>query len=99
MNATVILIEMAVFAALFTVAVLASYGGDKKYSAAGVHNYPPDIQEEYFKTHERVDVSYQSKNVVLTKGLGVLLFTGFWSFVRCSLAQGRSGKASPWPLG
>lgn len=86
MNATVILIEMAVFAALFTVAVLASYGGDKKYSAAGVHNYPPDIQEEYFKTHERVDVSYQSKNVVLTKGLGVLLFTGF--LVVCAVLAG-----------
>ena len=86
MNATVILIEMAVFAALFTVAVLASYGGDKKYSAAGVHNYPPDIQEEYFKTYERVDVSYQSKNVVLTKGLGVLLFTGF--LVVCAVLAG-----------
>ena len=86
MNTTVILIEMAVFAALFTVAVLASYGGDKKYSAAGVHNYPPDIQEEYFKTHERVDVSYQSKNVVLTKGLGVLLFTAF--LVVCAVLAG-----------
>ncbi len=86
MNATVILIEMTVFAALFTVAVLASYGGDKKYSAAGVHNYPPDIQEEYFKTHERVDISYQSKNVVLTKGLGVFLFTAF--LVVCAVLAG-----------
>ncbi len=28
------------------------------------------------KTHERVDVSYGSKSVILTKGLGILLFTG-----------------------
>ncbi len=36
---------------------------------------PSDIQEEYFKTHERIDVSCKSKNVILTKGSGVLLFT------------------------
>ena len=39
-----------------------------------IHNCPPDIQEEYFKTHSREDVTYRSKNVILTKGLGVLVF-------------------------
>lgn len=86
MNVVVILIEMVVFAALFTAAVFATYRGDKKYSAAGIHNYPPDIQEEYFKTHERVDVSYQSKSVVLTKCLGILLFTAI--LVICALVAG-----------
>ena len=71
----VILIEMLGFAALFTVLVFASARGDKKYSAANIHNYPPDIQEEYFKTHERVDVSYQTKNVVFAKSFGILFFT------------------------
>ena len=75
MNLAVILIEMAAFAALFTAIVLPAYRGDKKYSAAAIHNYPPDIQEEYFKTHERLDMSYRSKKVILTKGLGVCLFT------------------------
>lgn len=75
MSVPTILIEMAVFAALFTVVVFASYGGDKKHSSASIHNYPPDIQEEYFKTHERIDVSYQSKGVVLAKSFGILLFT------------------------
>ena len=70
----VILIEMAVFAALFTTIIFSYYRGDRKYSPASIHNYPPDIQEEYFKTHERVDVSYRSKSVLLTKGLGVLIF-------------------------
>ena len=74
MNAWVILIEMVVFAAIFTAVILVYYRGDRKYSPASIHNYPPDIQEEYFKTHEKVDVSYQSKNVLLTKGFGVLLF-------------------------
>ena len=74
MRIPVILIEMAAFAALFTLLVIIAYRGDKKYSPAGIHNYPPDIQAEYFKTHERFEVSYRSKKVLLTKGLGVLLF-------------------------
>ena len=71
----VIALEAAAFAGLFTAIIFAYYRGDRKYSPASIHNYPPDIQEEYFKTHTRVDVSYQSKNVLLTKSLGVLIFT------------------------
>ena len=82
----VILIEAVAFAALFTAIVFAAYRGDKKYSAAGIHNYPPDIQEEYFKTHERVDVTYQSKNVMLTKGLGLLVFIAI--LLACALLAG-----------
>ena len=74
MNVTVILIEAAVFAALFTILVFASYGGDKKHSASAIHDYPPDIQEEYFKTHERVDTAYSSKGVIIRKSLGILMF-------------------------
>ena len=55
----VILIEMLVFAALFTIIIFSYYRGDRKYSPVSIHNYPPDIQEEYFKTHERVDISYR----------------------------------------
>ena len=73
MNWTIILAEAAAFALLFTVIVLTA--GGKNDSPASIHNYPPDIQEEYFKTHERVDVSYQSKSVMLAKSLGVVLFT------------------------
>jgi len=86
MNIRIIFIEMIIFAAIFTLIVFISYGGDKKYSAAAIHNYPPDIQEEYFKTHERVDVSYRSKNVFLTKGLGILIFTGI--LLICCLVAG-----------
>ena len=66
MSIWVILIEMIVFAAIFTAIIFTYYRGDRKYSPASIHNYPPDIQEEYFKSHERVDVSYKSKNVILT---------------------------------
>ena len=60
MNTWVILVEMAVFAAIFTTVIFAYYRGNRKYSPASIHNYPTDIQAEYFKTHERVDVSYKS---------------------------------------
>ncbi|MBR2570817.1 MAG: hypothetical protein IKE30_01615, partial [Clostridia bacterium] len=86
MDIRVILIEMAVFAAVFTAIIFVFYRGSRKYSPASIHNYPPDIREEYFKTHERVDVSYKSRNVLLTKGFGVLLFTGI--LLVCSLAAG-----------
>lgn len=90
----VILIEMLVFAAIFTSIIFIAYRGNKKHSPESIHNYPPDIQEEYFKTHERIDVSYKSKNVVLTKSLGVLMFTAI--LLVCSLIAGRkpSGRAS-----
>ena len=86
MNIWVILIEMFVFAAIFTAIIFAYYRGDRKYSPASIHNYPPDIQEEYFKTHEKVDVSYRSKNVILTKSFGILIFTGV--LLVCSLVAG-----------
>ena len=86
MNKWVILIEMGAFAAIFTAVLLIFFRGERKYSAASIHNYPPDIQEEYFKTHPRVDVSYKSKNVLLTKGLGLLLFTAI--LLGCALIAG-----------
>ena len=82
----VIVIEMIVFAAIFTTILFAYFTEERKYTAASIHNYPPDIQEEYFKTHERIDVSYNSRNVFLTKGTGVLIFTGI-IFV-CALIAG-----------
>ncbi|MBR6029495.1 MAG: hypothetical protein IKP40_10445 [Clostridia bacterium] len=73
MSIPVLTMEALIFAALFT-AILFSLLG-KKESAASIHNYPPDIQEEYFKTHPRQDVSSRSKKVILTKSLGLLMFT------------------------
>lgn len=71
----VILIEAIIFAGIFTTIVLTAAHGDKKYNTANIANYPPDIQEEFFKTHERMEVSYRSKKVILTKSLGILMFT------------------------
>ena len=84
----VILIEAIVFAILFTTILFVSFHGDRMYSAACIHNYPPDIQEEYFKTHERIEVSYKSNKVVLAKLCGILIFTTIL-FV-CALIAGAS---------
>ena len=82
----VIALEALAFAGIFTIGVLAIYRGDGKYTANSISNYPPDIQEEYFKTHERIDVSYTSKNVALTKGLAVLAFIAI--LFACALIAG-----------
>ena len=73
MSITILITEALVFAGLFT-AVLFSLLG-KKETTASIHNYPPDIREEYFRTHPRKDVSGKSKNVILAKSLGLLMFT------------------------
>ena len=72
MNIPVILIEMLIFSILFTVMCFKTSG---KNTTVQIHNYPPEIQEEYFKTHERVPTEPLSKRVVLTKGVAILFFT------------------------
>ncbi|MEE3450400.1 MAG: hypothetical protein VZR27_06840 [Acutalibacteraceae bacterium] len=84
MDIKIIVIEAIIFAAIFTAIVFSAVG--KKHSAASIHNYPPDIREEYFKTHERVDVTYRSKKVIFAKSLGILMFTGI--LLICSLIAG-----------
>ncbi len=84
----VIVIEALVFAAIFTIIIFGYFRGDRKYSQTSIHNYPPEIQNEYFKTHKRIDVSYHSKSVLLTKSFGVLIFTGI--LLGCALIAGAS---------
>ena len=38
-----------------------------------IHDYPKDIQEEYFKTHERIPTEPFSVTVMLKKGFAILL--------------------------
>jgi len=71
MNITVILIEMVVFAVLFTVMCFKTTGSN---NTTQVENYPPDIQEEYFKTHERIPTEPLSKRVIITKLIALLGF-------------------------
>lgn len=38
-----------------------------------IHDYPKDIQEEYFKTHERIPTEPFSATVAIKKGLALVL--------------------------
>ena len=71
MNIPVIIIEMAVFSVLFTVMCFKTAGGN---NTVQVENYPPDIQEEYFRTHERIPTAPLSKRVIVTKSIALLGF-------------------------
>ena len=64
-------VEAVVFTALFTAMVMIP---TIKHPEIGVHNYPPDIQEEYFKTHEHVPVAPLSGRTIAFKGFGIVLF-------------------------
>jgi hypothetical protein len=71
MRISVILVEMAVFSVLFTIMCFKTTGGN---NTVQVENYPPDIQEEYFKTHERIPTAPLSKRVIVTKSIALLCF-------------------------
>ena len=65
-------IEALVFTALFTAMVMIPA---IRHPEVGVHNYPPDIQEEYFKTHERIPVAPLSGRTLAVRGGTIVLFT------------------------
>ena len=71
MNIPVIIIEIAAFAALFTIIVFKTTG---RKTTTQLHNYPPDIREEYFKTHEWIPTEPLSKRVIVTKSAALLCF-------------------------
>lgn len=72
MKLSVILIEMAVFATFFTIMCFKTTGAN---NTAQVENYPPEIQAEYFKTHERIPTAPLSKRVIITKSIALFGFT------------------------
>lgn len=73
MDYTVIIIEAIIFAIIFT-AIVFLLAIKCKNTPAMIHNYPENIQKEYFKTHKKVDTTYKSKKVFFTKSLAVLVF-------------------------
>ena len=70
MNCTVIIIETLVMTAAFTALILIPL---VKNPVWWIHDYPEDIQEEYFKTHERVPSKFFTKTVLLKKGFALLV--------------------------
>ena len=70
LNWTVIIIETIVMTAAFTAMILIPL---VKNPVWWIHDYPEDIQEAYFKTHERVPSSFFSATVLAKKGCALLV--------------------------
>ena len=78
MNITVIIIEALIFTVLFTVMCFVTTSGKNNLQ---IDNYPPDIQEEYFKTHEKPAPAEFSKTAVLRKGIALIVFAALLVFM------------------
>lgn len=72
MTWSIVWLEAVIFVVLFSAMVLIP---SIRHPEVGVHNYPPEIQEAYFRTHKRVDTAPLSARTVCIKGFGIVLFT------------------------
>ena len=72
MTWSIVWLEAVIFVALFSAMVMIP---SIRHPEVGVHNYPPEIQEAYFRTHKRVDTAPLSARTVCIKGFGIVLFT------------------------
>jgi len=70
MNYSVIIIEAVVLVAAFTAMIMIPL---IKNPVWWIHDYPKDIQEEYFKTHERIPSEFFSTTVLIKKGIALLI--------------------------
>ena len=94
MNWIVIILEAVILTIAFTAMILIPL---VKNPVWWIHDYPKDIQEEYFKTHERVPAEFFTPTVLLKKGmallvalallLGVVILAGAYDF-RSAFAVG-----------
>lgn len=75
MNITIFIIEAVVLTVAFTGMILIPLIKDPVW---WIHDYPKDIQEEYFKTHERIPSAFFSKTVLLKKGFALLVALAFF---------------------
>lgn len=70
MNWSIFLLEAIVLVIAFTCIVIPSVC---KNPVWWIHDYPRDIQEKYFESHERIPVEPLSKSVLIKK-VGALIF-------------------------
>ena len=74
MNYSVILIEAIVMVLLFTAMIIIPL---VKNPVWWIADYPEEIQEEYFKTHERVPSKFFTPSVLAKKGMAILICIAF----------------------
>ena len=70
MNWTIIIIETAALVLIFTAAIMIPL---IKNPVWWIHDYPKDIQERYFETHDRIPTRFFSGKVLVKKGGAVIL--------------------------
>lgn len=70
MNWTVYLIECVACTAVFTAAILIPL---RRNPIWWIHDYPPDIQEKYFETHERIPTQALSAAVLAKKSCALIV--------------------------
>ena len=70
MNWTIIIIEALVLTALFTAMILIPL---VKNPVWWIADYPEDIQEEYFKTRERIPSKFFTPTVLLKKSMALII--------------------------
>ena len=70
MRIAVFLMECAVSVILFTCAIMIPLCRNPVW---WIHDYPKDIQEKYFETHERIPTQPLSAPVLLKKGMALLI--------------------------
>ena len=70
MNRTIYIIECIASVILFTCAVMIPLC---KNPVWWIHDYPKDIQEKYFETHERIPAQPLSAPALIKKGAALLL--------------------------
>ena len=70
MNWTIIIIETIILTAAFTAMILIPL---MKNPVWWIADYPEDIQEEYFKTHERIPSKFFTPTVLLKKGMALII--------------------------
>ncbi|CAM2992492.1 hypothetical protein HAHI6034_10550 [Hathewaya histolytica] len=70
MNFGILLIETVLITMIFNLVIFIPLC---KNPVWWIHDYPKDIQEEYFKTHERIPSEPLSKTAIIKKGIFLLL--------------------------
>ena len=66
MNWWIVLIESVILSVIFNLVVFISLSRNPVW---WIHDYPKDIQDEYFKTHERIPAAPLSKEALTKKGV------------------------------
>jgi len=72
------IITTIVLVALFTAMILIPL---TKNPVWWIHDFPKDIQEEYFKTHERIPSEFFSVTVLIKKCFGLVIALAFIVFL------------------